>query len=462
MNRTIQSVALFYEKSVWSTMKKLIFLGLLIAFSFSLYIMENQKYDSSNSEVDRLKSDTLSTVLFIKNADIEDVFLYLIFPSGEASNGSDEGLAHYVEHLAWLSAFGGGQNERLRHSNAWTNHFSTGYWQKTVSDDLTPILQALISTAGPLKIEEKFALEERDIILREYDYRVAERPLYSVFRDMERALYGDGALARSVIGEPEVIADYSLEDAASLHKQNHTLSDATLLVYGDASAARLEAALASLLVEDVHTLSANPRSIRLVEDGVEQDRAAVSLVELSEDTFLYRKLVPMDVCETSAGCAVLAQLAENALGSSLPGGLAGPLRYDQFVTRSFSFNISIIKENYVEVSFIGHPDTNISLETLEDAFYAALHSRLEDGLPQDTFDRVTSRLAGQLDRVLERDRPSYNRNLVLAQLMSAKPAFTLEDQVNAVEDIRLEDVNEFLKSLLSDGREVTRLVSAER
>ena len=444
-------------------MKKTIYLSISFVFFVGIWLLKISDFEAKSvSEAMRIETSVFSVVTLIRNPDIEDIFLYLVFPSGEASNDSDEGLAHYVEHLAWLSAFGGGQNERMRHSNAWTNHFSTGYWQKTVSDDLHRALRTLISTSSPLNIDEKFALEERNIVLREYDYRVAERPLFQAYRDMDRVLYGDGALARAVIGEPEVIVDYSLDAAASLHMQSHSLSDATLLVYGDVSAARLEAAVASLSVEDVPTLPVNSSSIRLVEDGVVQDQIAVSLDELSEDTFLYRKLVPLDVCETSAGCTVLTQLAENVLDSSLPGGLAGPLRYDRFVTRSFSFNIAVIAEKYVEVSFIGHPDAGVSLEALEDAFRAALHRTLENGLPQETFDRVTSRLVSQLDSVLERDRPGYNRDLALGQLMSALPVFTLEDQINAVEDVRLEDVNEFLKSLLVDGREVTRLVRAER
>ena len=437
----------------------LVFAGFFLALWLSKYFAAEGKV---GSEIQMIESSIFSEVALIRNPGVEDVFLYLVFPSGEASNNFDEGLAHYVEHLAWLSTFGGGQNERMRHSNAWTNHFSTGYWQKTVDDDLHRALRTLMAVSAPFDVKVDFALEERDIVLREYDYRVAERPLIQVYRDMDRALYGEGALARSVIGEPEVIADYSLDAAASLHKQSHALSDATLLVYGGVSEARLEAALAALSVNNVNTLSADPRSIRLVEDGVVQDRIAISLSELSDDTFLYRKLVPLDVCETSAGCAVLAQLAENALGSSLPGGLAGPLRYDQFVTRSFSFDVTVIGERYVEVSFVGHPDTNISLDELEGAFHAALHSSLEDGLPQETFDRVASRHAGQFDSVLERDRPGYNRDLVLDQLMSATPVFTLEDQINAVASVRLEDVNEFLESLLADGREVTRIVSAER
>lgn len=441
------------------TLYILVFSGFFLVLWLSKYFAAGDKV---GSEIQMIESSIFSEVALIRNPGVEDVFLYLVFPSGEASNNFDEGLAHYVEHLAWLSTFGVGQNERMRHSNAWTNHFSTGYWQKTVDDDLHRALRTLMAVSDPFDVKVDFALEERDIVLREYDYRVAERPLIQVYRDTDRALYGEGALARSVIGEPEVIADYSLDAAASLHKQSHALSDATLLVYGGVSEARLEAALAALSVNNVHTLSADPRSIRLVEDGVIQDRIAISLSELSDDTFLYRKLVPLDVCETSAGCAVLAQLAENALGSSLPGGLAGPLRYDQFVTRSFSFDITLIGERYVEVSFVGRPDTNTSLDELEGAFHATFHSRLEDGLPQETFDRVASRLAGQFDSVLERDRPGYNRDLVLDQLMSATPVFTLEDQINAVVSVRLEDVNEFLKSLLADGREVTRIVSAER
>lgn len=444
-------------------MKKVIYLSISFVFLSGIWLLEGSVFGArSGSEVKRIESSAFSEVMLIRYPDIEDVFLYLVFPSGEASNDSDEGLAHYVEHLAWLSAFSGDQNERMRHSNAWTNHFSTGYWQRAASDDLHSALLTLTSVSGPLGVEEEFALQERNIVLREYEYRIAEWPLYSVLRDMDRTLYGDGALARSVIGEPDVIAEYSLDVAASLHMQSHTLSNASLLVYGDVREDQLEAAVASLSVEDVHTLPDNPHSIRLVEDGVVQERIALSLLELSEDTFLYRKLVPLDVCETPAGCAVLAQLAENALGSSLPGGLAGPLRYDQFVTRSFSFDIAVIGENYVEVSFNGHPDAGVSLETLEGAFHTALHSTLENGLPQETFDRVASRLASQFDSVLERDRPGYNRDLVLDQLMSATPVFTLKDQINAVASVRLEDVNEFLKSLLADGREVTRLVSAER
>lgn len=444
-------------------MKKVAYFLVLIALLSGAWFLQYSVFGTvSGSEIKRVQTDAFSEAILIHDPDLNDSYLYLVFPSGEASNTFDEGLAHYVEHLAWLSANGGDQNEEMRDSNAWTNHFSTGYWLKAASDDLANGLKTLSFVAAPLNLVEEFALEERGIVLREYDFRVAERPLFTVYRDMDLAIYGNGALARSVIGEPDVIAEFGLDTALSLHEKTHSLSEATLLVFGDLSVAQLEAALKSLPIEEVDRRPSDPDSIDLADDGVLKDRVAVSIPELSEDTFLFRKLVPLEGCATAASCEVLVQLAEDALGSSLPGGLAGPLRYDQFVARSFAFSIAIIAGRYVEVSFVGVPDANISLERLEDEFLAAFQSTLLDGFSQETFDRVRSRLADQLDGVLERDRPSYNRDLVLEQLMSAAPIFTLDDKAKAVEDVRLEDVNIFLSSLLVDGREVTRLVSAKR
>ncbi|MYJ87779.1 MAG: hypothetical protein F4044_08705 [Rhodobacteraceae bacterium] len=201
-----------------------------------------------------------------------------------------------------------------------------------------------------------------------------------------------------------------------------------------------------------------------VEDGTLNDKASLVIPDVSTETVLYRKLVPLASCDAAvlSHCAMISQIAENALDSALPGGLAGPLRFDRFVARSFSFNISIVKNAYVEISFTAHPDSGVSLEELELAFHDAYQMVLQNGLIPETFERIQSRLSGELDSILVRDRPLYNRNLVLDQLVSAQPIFSLSDQMNALESIRFEDVDRFLRSLLADGREVTRFVVAER
>lgn len=401
------------------------------------------------------------TVL-IQDTGHEDVFLYLIFPKGEAANPFTEGLAHYVEHLAWLSAFGAAEGEVKRHANAWTNSFTTGYWQKAPPGEVARALQRLMSVADPLDVAPDFARQERSIVLREYDYRVAERPLYEVWRDMDRVLYGSGTLARSVIGVPQDIARFSLADAMTLHQQSHVLSDATLLVYGNITASQLTAALASVPSTTGVSTVAPDLSAPLVAAGGMVDHAAVSASDLGEDVYIYRKLVPADKCGGPAQCAAIVQVANKILNSALPGGLAGPLRFDQFVTRTFSVHIDRIGCDYIELSFRAEPDIGVGLEQVEAAFHAALNRTLHQGVPQDSFDRVTSRIAQDLAGILAADRPAYNQHHVLTALKFGTDAVSLMNWVNAIEDVRLNDVDAFLKSLSFDGREVSRFVRANR
>ncbi|MBF2761528.1 MAG: insulinase family protein [Ectothiorhodospiraceae bacterium AqS1] len=173
------------------------------------------------------ESSVFSEAILIEDETVAGIVLHLVFPAGEASNPFDEGLAHYVEDLAWLGVFGKKDDDDDHHSNAQVNGFTTLYRLDTNRDDLPDSLRKLISVSAPLSVESDFALQERNILLREYDLRVRERPLYPVYREMDRSLFGTGMLARSVIGEPSMIARYSLEDARSLHRRSHLLSSAT-------------------------------------------------------------------------------------------------------------------------------------------------------------------------------------------------------------------------------------------
>ena len=244
----------------------------------------------SNSEIYHINSEIFADTLLIPDPRIESIYLYLVFPSGEAVNPFDEGLAHYVEHLAWLNAFGSADDRKKRHSNAWTGMFSTGYWHVTTVDELQSALQTLVSVSMPLSLDAAFALEERNIILREYDYRVAEQPMYPVHQDMDKILYGDGAMARSIIGEPSTIAAYALDTARTLHQKSHVLQEASLLVYGNVNKAQLRAALDTLPTEERARPEINSVAHSLVEDGIIEDRDSLSMDKLSEDKLLYGKV----------------------------------------------------------------------------------------------------------------------------------------------------------------------------
>ena len=151
------------------------------------------------------------------------------------ANPYAEGLAHYVEHLTANRFIAHEHDNGGRHKNAWTNLFATAYWSSVTKSKFAASLQALATTAAPLQVDEKFALEERGIVLREYDLRGAGEEMSAVFYELYKAVYEDGPAARSVLGHPSDIKTYSLTDAIELHLGSHVLSEASLLIHGNLS-----------------------------------------------------------------------------------------------------------------------------------------------------------------------------------------------------------------------------------
>jgi hypothetical protein len=80
---------------------------------------------------------------------------------------------HYTEHLTWLPNIGKNSRPEGRDTNAWTNDYAVGYWLSGPPEDLPDMLRRLKVVFDPIDLPQAFAETERDIILREYDLRVA-------------------------------------------------------------------------------------------------------------------------------------------------------------------------------------------------------------------------------------------------------------------------------------------------
>ncbi len=85
-------------------------------------------------------------------------------------------LAHYTEHLAWLPNIGKDSRPEDRDSNAWTSDYAVGYWLSGPPEDLTDMLRRLKVVFDPIDLPRDVAETERDIVLREYDWRMADNP----------------------------------------------------------------------------------------------------------------------------------------------------------------------------------------------------------------------------------------------------------------------------------------------
>ena len=214
--------------------------------SVALAVSTQAVSESAADLVSTIQHPNFQHIYLITDRDARSFEARLIFQNGELDNPYAEGLAHYVEHLAWLNVTQSKDFEALRHSNAWTNLTSTAYVTHSSETWLTKELQRLIEVSTPFTLAERFMLEERDIILREYEASVAENPYFEIEQNINKAIYPSSPWARSVLESPTEIEDFSLINAKKLHRKSHELGNAVLIVTGNISKTTLQKALRNL------------------------------------------------------------------------------------------------------------------------------------------------------------------------------------------------------------------------
>lgn len=402
-----------------------------------------------------LNSGPFHRVLFVPDDTTEDVFAYLVFPYGEAQNPYAQGLPHYVEHLAYQNMVLGDDNRPV-HSNAWTNLHTTGYWENAPAQSWDASLRRLILVADPLQVAQDFAASELDILMREYDFRVAEQALFPVQRDMDRLLHNDGPLARSVIGGRDEIQSYTLQMAVELHEKTHRLSDATLLIYGNVSQSDVQA-----VIDDLGAASADAGPASVIRYGPIEpllDRQVVQVEQALPPTYLFQSLVPVAPCAVLVDCDVALRVAADGLDSGLPGGLAGPLRFDQFIASRFSFWMGLAAPDRVFVDFWANPDNGVLVDELDDAFVAIWTDRVAHGLPPETIEQKRQQIMTSLDAILPKDRAGAQFEHILDSVAENRPLYDLNDWYRSVANITPEQINTFLTSLNTPHRTVVRHV----
>lgn len=302
-------------------------------------------------------------------------------------------LAHYSEHLAWLNAVGGSARAADLHSNAWTSSQAIGYWRSGRPDDLPDVLGTLAGVFDPLDLPTSFAEEERNIILREYDYRMVNNPDAQAHEAMDAFLYQGNSIAASIIGTPEQIMALDYDAARDFHVETHRPELATVVVTGDVTERQVRRAMREAGWPDMQA------------DRPQIAPPPLNLAEAAETDFRYpeataaprliwRRVVALPEPVQFDLLEAQTALLRDILDTNLPGGLVGPLRSDGAMARSFDVYVWPIDEGHIEISFRAAPDRGVTLSLLQAAFEATLADIAMIEIPDETYTRVLKRFEG--------------------------------------------------------------------
>src|ERR1700682_1845300 len=151
------------------------------------------------------------------------------------------GLAHFLEHLMFkgTSKHPAGEFSQtvLRiggNENAFTSTDYTGYFQRVPREQLGKMMEFEADRMTGLILKDENVLPERDVVLEEYNMRVANNPDARLTEQIMAALYLNHPYGRPVIGWRPEIQELDREDARAFYTRFDAPNNATLVIAGDA------------------------------------------------------------------------------------------------------------------------------------------------------------------------------------------------------------------------------------
>jgi zinc protease len=154
------------------------------------------------------------------------------------------GLAHFLEHLMFKGTARHPAGEFSQtvlkvggNENAFTSTDYTGYFQRVPREQLGKMMEFEADRMTGLILKDENVLPERDVVLEEYNMRVANNPEARLTEQIMAALYLNHPYGRPVIGWHQEIEKLDREDALAFYRRFYAPNNATLVIAGDVEAA---------------------------------------------------------------------------------------------------------------------------------------------------------------------------------------------------------------------------------
>jgi zinc protease len=150
------------------------------------------------------------------------------------------GLAHFLEHLMFKGTSKHPSDEFSQtvlriggNENAFTSTDYTGFYQRVPREHLAEMMAFEADRMTGLILKDENVLPERDVVLEEYNMRVANNPDARLTEQIMAALYLNHPYGRPVIGWHHEIEQLSRDDALAFYRRFYAPNNATLVIAGD-------------------------------------------------------------------------------------------------------------------------------------------------------------------------------------------------------------------------------------
>ncbi|MCA1363474.1 insulinase family protein [Bradyrhizobium sp. IC3069] len=429
-----------------------------------LYLPDEASVSAGTVKSDRPASFTLQNGLQVvvipdhRTPVVTQMIWYKVGSADEPPGKS--GLAHFLEHLMFKGTSKHPADEFRKavlraggYQNAFTGFDFTSYFQHVPREHLGKMMEFEADRMTGLILNDEDVLSERDVVLEEFNMRIANQPGARLAEQMMAALYLNHPYGHPIIGWRQEIEKLTREDALTFYKRFYAPNNAILIVAGDVTTKEMP----SLVKETFGGIPAQPsiplQRLRPQEPTPAAQRRVTLADSRVEQPALHRYYLVPPARTAAAGEGPALEVLEQLMGGGVNSYLHLSLVVEKqlAVTAKASYQSAALDPSRFEISAIPKPGVHLSL--IEHSIDEVIADIARNPVSTEDLQRAKTRLIAQVTYAQDSQEMlahRYGRGLTTG--------LCIEDIERWPDDIRAvgaQQVHEAVRKWLDKKRAVT-------
>ncbi len=311
------------------------------------------------------------------------------------------GIAHFLEHLMFKGTeknpagyFSQVINDVGGRENAFTSSDYTAYFQRVPREQLAKMMELEADRMNGLVLTDAVVLPERDVVLEEYNSRVANSPRARLSEQIEASLFLNHPYGRPVIGWRQEIEKLNREDALAFYRRFYGPNNAIVVVAGDVEADAVRA-----LAQNTYGKIARRFEVTARVRPQEPPPAAARSVTLSdprvEQPTLQRVYLVPSVTTAKRGESEALEVLATILGGGASSWLYRTLVVEKGLAVSAGASYQGTTLDATRFGIYCATQQGTSLAQLEEAMDAVVAELIDKGIGAEELERTKTRLIAE-------------------------------------------------------------------
>ncbi|HVV42303.1 MAG TPA: pitrilysin family protein [Nitrobacter sp.] len=309
------------------------------------------------------------------------------------------GLAHFLEHLMFKGTAKHPEGEFSQtvlrvggNENAFTSADYTGYYQRVPRDQLGRMMEFEADRMTGLVLKDENVLPERDVVLEEYNMRVANNPDARLTEQIMAALYLNHPYGRPVIGWHHEIEKLTRADALAFYRRFYAPNNATLVIAGDVDADEIRPAIEKTFGQVPRNPDIPATRVRPQEPPPVAPRTVTLADPRVEQPILRRYYLVPSAKTAAAGESPALDVLAQLMGGGSNAYLYRALVVDHPLAISTSASYQGTALDPTQFSLAVAPKQGVSFQQVEQAMDAVIANLAEHPVPAEDLERVKTQL----------------------------------------------------------------------